>query len=145
MSDDDMTKYFQTHCEDRYPPVNTRMIFDQKPHQTKDISYLLGECKNELSVLEGKDIIHEVVHMIAPETVTNLKQDYILDEPTFHKIDNEPEQEKKASLVFNPTSVDTKIFRDTDKIDLHFEGQPQTKEKSYSVKEEHHMEPINSS
>ena len=136
-----MAQFFRTPCEERYPTVNTSLIFDQKPHPPKDISYLLGDCKNELLVPESKNVVHGADDMIAPETVTILKQDYILDEPTFRKIDNEPE--KKASLVYSPTEVANKVSGETDKIDLRFAVMP--KEKSYSVKEEHHMEPINGS
>ena len=116
------------------------MIFDQKLQPPKDIRYLLDDCKQDLIGLESKQIVNEVDDMIAPETVTNLKQDYILDEPTVLKIDNE--QEKKASIVFIPTKTDNKISRETDKIDLQFDFVVQPKEKSHSVKEELHMEPI---
>ena len=90
---------------------------------------------------EKYNIVHEEDDMITPETVTNLKQDYIIEEPTFHKIDNE--QEKKASLVYNSQEVVEKSSGEIDKIDFRFSILP--KEKSYSVKEEHHMEPINES
>lgn len=145
VSDDDMSKYFQTPCEERYPPVNASMIFDQKPQPPKDINYLLDGSKDELLALERKDVVHEADDMIAPETVANLKQDFILDEPTVHKIDNEQEKKEpfKASLVFTPAADDNRNSREMDRIDLHVVAQP--KEKSYSVKEELHMEPINES
>ena len=79
------------------------MIFDhlveKTIHPSEDIHFSINESHEEFPVLRCKDA-QETNDMIVPDTVSNYKQAYILEDTiTVHKIDNDDHM-KAQSLLF---------------------------------------------
>ena len=104
VSDDELSKYFPSSPRaERYQPTNANMIFDhlveKTIHTSEDIHFSINESHEELPILRCQDA-HETNDMIVPDTVSNYKQAYILEDTiTVHKIDNDDHM-KAQSLLF---------------------------------------------